>query len=220
MALIGGLLGAFLLFAGVMAISTVPRDLARPGLTAEQHRQARAALDSQLETVVMPYSPTQAAASQSWTCLLTEQQIQAWLEDHLPTQPSFAVPGALSQPQVSFRETDATFACTFQSSTLHSVVSIDLEPFVVSEPNRLGIRVQRARAGWLPVPLSKVIWRISCVARDAGLQLQCHDEGGHASGVLTLPTVEAGQSFHIQECTITPQGLALKGTTESATRTE
>lgn len=73
MALIGGLLGAFLLFAGVMAISTVPRDLARPTLTAEQHRQARAALDSQLETVVKPLSPTQAAASQSWTCLLTEQ---------------------------------------------------------------------------------------------------------------------------------------------------
>jgi hypothetical protein len=66
------------------------------------------------------------------------------------------------------------------------VVSLIVEPSL-PEPNVLALRIRKARAGMLPVPLGKILDRISQAARKTGLRLQWRQAGGDPVVFISIP---------------------------------
>ena len=187
----------------------VPRELATPPvvMTDEQRAIALAELQQELILFQQPAKDTVASTDavstrqpapdadvDAWSIDLQQDQIDAWLLHHLPSERSRVVPGDVSNPRLVLEPGIATLACDFASNRFESTVSLQLEPFLVENPNQLGLLVRRARAGWLPIPLSKIVWRIVYLTRRAGLDVTCRQEEDRVVVTLTIPPATRGDN--------------------------
>ena len=102
-----------------------------------------------------------------WQSLFTADQINAWLALELATNYPDLLPDEL-QRSASFdpRPNEATIACRYESGDMAAVLSLTVDAYL-HEPNVLALRIRRARAGALPVPLAQVLDSISHAARRA-----------------------------------------------------
>ena len=95
-----------------------------------------------------------------WEALFTAEQINGWLAvDRAKNHPDL-MPPTWRDPRVAIDSKQVTIACRYQGAWLSSVLSLTVEPYV-PEPNVLAVRIVRARAGLLPVPLGRVLDRLS-----------------------------------------------------------
>ena len=70
----------------------------------------------------------------------------------------------MRDPRVIINAKQIIIACRYEHGGVNSVLSLTVEPSV-PEPNVVALRIVKARAGLLPVPLSGVLGRISEAAR-------------------------------------------------------
>ena len=66
------------------------------------------------------------------------------------------------------------------------MLSLTVEPYV-PEPNMVLVRIIKARAGLLPMPLGGVLDGLSQVARDMHLHLEWRHAGGDPVAMLSFP---------------------------------
>jgi len=106
-----------------------------------------------------------------WKALFTTQQINGWLAvDRVKNHPK-ALPSSLRDPRVIINAKQIIIACRYEQGGVNSVLSLTVEPSV-PEPNVVALRIVKARAGLLPVPLAGVLERISEAARGMDFQLR------------------------------------------------
>lgn len=207
--------GVVLGLGGILvALLSTPAELSHvPQLTSDEQQVAIDGINQQLQAFDSKNnaSETNSGQGHAWNMILTQPQMQAWLQQNLPNEPSRAVPGLVANPRVYLREGHATLACEYNSKSVRSVVSLDLEPFAVPEVNQLGIHLRGARAGWVPVPLRKVLWRILLVANEMGLRIQVSDDSEIATARIFFPATQEGNLIEVQSCNVTKDGLVLAG---------
>jgi hypothetical protein len=112
-----------------------------------------------------------------WEALFTDQQINGWLAVELGKNHPDALPPEIRDPRVSIEPEQVIVAFRLVRGDWNTVVSLALEPYV-PEPNVLAVRIRKARAGALPLPLERIN---EAVAR-AALQMDLHLEWRQASG--------------------------------------
>jgi hypothetical protein len=59
---------------------------------------------------------------------------------------------------------------------------------LTDQPNEIAVRVSQVRAGMLPVPLAKVLDRVSAAALKSGFHLRWAQQDGDPVAVVALPT--------------------------------
>ncbi len=138
----------------------------------------------------------QAAALQSvgqrdgrWEATITAAEINGWLAVDLPKNFPNTLPPSLHDPRVAIDPSGITVACRFRQGAIDSVLSLAVQPYLAA-PNVIALRVLRARAGALPVPLRQVLDEISEAARAAQLALQWQHAGGDPVALLPLSADE------------------------------
>lgn len=107
-----------------------------------------------------------------WTAVFTDVQINGWLAADLPEKFPRALPIGVKDPRVSLEQAVAHVGYRYESERLPSVVWLAVNVGLAEEDNMLAIRIMKARAGALPIPLKKWLDRITRGAHRAGIPLR------------------------------------------------
>ncbi len=132
-----------------------------------------------------------------WEAVFTVEQINGWLAVDLAENHAEALPKMLSDPRVAIDGDEMTLACRYRQRGMTSVLTLTVEPYV-PEPNVLAVRIRKARAGYLPVPLGSILDRIAEAAGKEGFRLQWRQTAGDPVARFTLATPSESSGKHVQ----------------------
>jgi len=120
-----------------------------------------------------------------WQTLFTVEQINAWLALELSRNYPGILPGELHEPRIEIGDKEATLACRYEHGGVSAVLSLTVDVYL-QEPQVLAIRIRRARAGALPIPLAQVLDGISHAARELKLRLEWRKAQGEPVALINL----------------------------------
>ncbi len=152
-----------------------------------------------------------------WQILFTAEQINAWLALELSQNYPAILPSNLHDPRIEIGEKEATLACRYQHGDSSTVLSLTVDVYL-QEPHVLALRIRRARAGALPIPLAQVLDGISHAARELKLRLEWRKAYGDPVALITLssPADPHGKSPQLQVVELRQGELFVSGTNSSA----
>ena len=127
-----------------------------------------------------------------WESVFTENQINGWLAEFLPKKFPNTLPATIEDPRVSLTMGEARVACRYKGERFSSVVWLGAEIHLTEERNEVAIRILKARAGSLPIPLSKFLDQITEGARKAGVPLRWSQMHGDPVAILRLRVWQKG----------------------------
>ena len=136
-----------------------------------------------------------------WQHLFTAEQINAWLALELATNYPDLLLGELRDPRIEIGNREATIACRYDNGSMSTVLSLTVDAYL-QEPNVLAVRIRRARAGALPVPLAQVLDAISHAARQLKLRLEWRKDHGDPVALVTFSPPRESQSTTVALQTI------------------
>jgi uncharacterized protein YpmS len=132
-----------------------------------------------------------------WQAVFTAEQINGWLAVDLVENHPDALPETLRDPRVAIEPGRMMLACRFQQGRAGSVLALAVEPYL-PEPNVLALRISKARAGLMPMPLSEVLDQVSQAAVQAGLPVQWRQDGGEPVAWIPLPSLSENGEKRVQ----------------------
>lgn len=147
-----------------------------------------------------------------WEALFTAEQINGWLAVDMVNNHLIALPPAVQAPRVSIDKKRVTIACRFEQGGINSVLSVTVEPSM-PEPNVIALRIIKARAGLLPVPLAQVLDRISEAARGMECRLDWRRTGGDPVALLSFPAADEDHPVSIESLRLGDGEIYVAGTT-------
>jgi hypothetical protein len=125
-----------------------------------------------------------------WQATFTAEQINGWLGYDLPRNHPQTLSAEFRDPCVSIEPNRMQFGCLYDNGMTSSVLSLAVEPYV-PQPNVLALRIVRARAGALPLPLDDVLRGISEAAKNSGCRLDWRQIDGNPVALVTFPSPDA-----------------------------
>jgi hypothetical protein len=123
-----------------------------------------------------------------WQATFSEQQINGWLASDLMEKFPNLLPKGVFDPRVALDPENAQVACRYESPKMSAIISLSLAVHLTDEPNVVAVRIRRARAGALPLPLKNFLDRISRVAAQSGFPLRWAQEDGDPVALFKIPS--------------------------------
>lgn len=152
-----------------------------------------------------------------WEALFTAAQINGWLAVDLVENHPSALPPGISDPRVVLGPDQVMLFFRVRRDGLDSVITLAVTP-AVSEPNVLTLRIRKARAGIVPLPLQNILDVFSQSVQKAGCRLKWLQEDGDPVAVIALPDAvdERGRQVRFRTLRLGDGEIYVSGTTESA----
>ena len=122
-----------------------------------------------------------------WDAEFTDEQINAWLAAVLPRNHPQALPAEIRDPRVKIAAQSAQLAWRLESERFKTVISVQADVYLTDQPNQVAIRLHAVRAGWVPVPLTQILERVSEAARRGGVDLSWSQREGDPVALLRSP---------------------------------
>jgi hypothetical protein len=122
-----------------------------------------------------------------WQTCLTQDEINGWLATDLPEKFPKALPPGISDPRIAIEDETVHLAVRYSRGGVDTVVSISGEAYLTAQPNEIAVRLDRARAGMLPVPLARFLDEITDRAAKADVPLRWTEVRGAPVALLRLP---------------------------------
>jgi hypothetical protein len=79
-------------------------------------------------------------------------------------------------------------ACRYQTERIDTVISLAVSISLAEEPNVVAVRVKRARAGALPIPLNQFLDDITAAAQKSDLDVRWLQTEGDPVALIRMPT--------------------------------
>ena len=148
-----------------------------------------------------------------WQSLFTEEQINAWMALELAAHYPELLPKELHDPRVLIRDKEITAACRFENNEMAAVLSLTMDAYL-QNTHTLALRIRRARAGALPVPLGQILDTFSQVARQLDLRLEWRKIQGDPVALISFASGGHSPSdeFRLQAIELRNGELFLSGT--------
>ncbi len=127
-----------------------------------------------------------------WEASLSQEQINGWLAIDLPSKFPKALPGGVSEPRIAIEDGKMRIALRYQGGGIDTVLSLTGEAYLTSQPNEIAVRLDQARAGMVPIPLSRFLDEIAARAARANVPLRWTEVGG-APVALIRPPLDASE---------------------------
>ena len=132
-----------------------------------------------------------------WEAVFTDQEVNAWLAEHLVTHFADELPPEIHEPRIVFEPDRLTLAFQLDQGPIRSVIWV-VARVRVPEKNMLELTIEKIRAGVVPVPADQIIERITNQARKHGLDI-CWVRDGEANVALIRYTPDLKHSDVILE---------------------
>ncbi|MBU4272689.1 MAG: hypothetical protein KKE86_14045 [Planctomycetes bacterium] len=187
-----------------------------PGFYREAMEIPRGKLEKGSDRMLRQAAALESAANKEgpWEAIVTAEEINGWLAVDLEKNHPNALPPTIRDPRVAIDENGITVACRFEQDGTKSILSLTIAPSV-PEPNVVALRIVRARAGLLPVPLGQVLDRVSEAAREMQLHLEWRRGGDDPVALLSLPNNEdGGRIMRIETLRLGDGEIYITGTTK------
>ncbi len=120
-----------------------------------------------------------------WQAQFSTEQINGYLAVDLLKQFPDVLPPEVKDPRVAITPKQLTLACRYESDRISAVLSLGVSVYL-SEPNVIAVRIHKARAGLLPLPLSEVLDQVTTAARTMELPLQWRQTDGDPVALITI----------------------------------
>lgn len=186
----------------------------RAALATDDSRLARAS-DELLEQAAALAS--RARDEGDWHVVLTAEQINGWLAVDMVRNHRSLLPDGFREPRVAIENGRLLLACRYERSGVSAIVTLDVEAYL-SASNELALRIHKARAGSLPLPLARLLDSISHTARDLQLHVDWYQQEGDPLALIRLPEPDAepGKHVTIRTFQLRPGELYVAGRTQHA----
>lgn len=151
-----------------------------------------------------------------WQAKFTADQINGWLAVDLVQNHGEALPPEFSEPRVSTAQDLLTVGVRYNGS-ISSVIFLEVDA-KIHAPNVLAIRIRRARAGNVPLPLSSIIQNVLDGARESGWRIEERQIDGDPLLLVTLPPPRDSRDneLSLDALQLSPEGIFVSGRTQRA----
>ncbi len=105
-----------------------------------------------------------------WQALFTAEQINGWLAVDLVQNHPQLLPREFHEPRVAIEPHRLRIGCRYEGE-VSTVASIEAE-VALQEPNVIAVRIRRARAGAVPLPLDRFMPRVVQALHSAGFLVE------------------------------------------------
>ncbi len=193
----GGLLAGILL--AVLALYLAARHVPaayRRALAADPEAEAQASDAMIRQTTELANA---VRRSGPWSARFTAEQINGWFAVDMNENHPDLLPPEMSDPRVAIAPEEMRLFCRFRRGGVESVLSLGIDVYL-AEADVIALRVRRARAGALPLPLDEVLQQITQQARRKRLRIQWKMAEGDPVALirLDLRDKESGHQVHVQ----------------------
>lgn len=131
-----------------------------------------------------------------WEVEFTDKQINGWLAVDLPKDFSELLPRTIHDPRVAISDDEVLVACRFVDGGTSAVVSLGVDIQLTDEPNVIAVRIRRARAGRIPLPLNQFIERINKASRKTDVKLRWVQDEGDPVALIEAPVKHKAYGAH------------------------
>ena len=152
-----------------------------------------------------------------WQVRLNDLEVNGWLAADLPSKLPNLLPADIANPCVSFRGQAITLAFRYADERWDVIVSARLSVSATNESNQIKVRIDRLRAGAIPLPLTRVMEQASDACRDSGIRLRWTEEQGRPVALirLELPSPHGvKRDVVLEQITVEDGQLVLSGTSQ------
>ncbi len=204
------LLAVVVLLALWRASQSVPEFYAN--LLNSDPAEQRGASDMMIQKATLLTGDVQKSGR--WEALFTEQEINGWLAVDLAENHQQSLPQTISDPRVAVESGGLQIACRTQRFGVETIVSVAFDVYL-AEPGVLGIRVRRARAGAVPLPLANVLEQIRDLGDRQGFLIRWQQiEGDPVALVRINPVVKGDKPVVIDTLELAQGEIYVSGTTD------
>lgn len=194
---------------GYRAVRQVP-EFYRQALDVDL-RESRSASDEMLQQTTALASDLRKSGH--WQAVFTEAQLNGWLAVDRAENHAHALPAEITDPRIHIKGSKLIVACRYQSGSINSVVSLTLEPYL-TRPNVLAVRVRRARAGSLPLPLNRILDAIADGVRRTSFRIEWRQADSDPVAQISLPPPRKGANdVQVDAFRIVDGKIVIAGTT-------
>ncbi|HTQ39580.1 MAG TPA: hypothetical protein VMJ32_11155 [Pirellulales bacterium] len=132
-----------------------------------------------------------------WHALFTADQINGWLAyDVLQNHPRL-FPPSISEPRISIENNRAQIAFVWHKLGWAAIVSLEAEVYL-RETNVVAVRICKARAGLLPLPLGGLVNDFITAGQEVGLQIDVAQIDGDPLLTITMPWADHSSDQFMQ----------------------
>ncbi|MEI6240922.1 MAG: hypothetical protein WCR51_11065 [Planctomycetia bacterium] len=148
-----------------------------------------------------------------WGAALSDTELNAWLATDLPRNHPHVLPRGLSAPRVRFRSQHVEAVVRAGSGLLSVVVWCDLE-VTLRGVNQLGIVVEKAAVGAVPLPATPVLAELGRRLAALGCVTELRPRDGRTVLVVYIPTtLGGGPQWRLESLRIDAGEFVVAGTT-------
>lgn len=122
-----------------------------------------------------------------WEVTFKQEQINCWLVNDLQRKHPELLQAEFRDPCVAIEPDRLQLACHYEKGITSSVLCLTVEPYV-SEPNVVALRIVKARAGLLPLPLTDVLKSITLAVQNTDCTLSWGQTDGDPVALIALPS--------------------------------
>jgi hypothetical protein len=124
--------------------------------------------------------------SGSWQATFTAAEVNGWLAVDLVRNHAGMLPGTISDPRVDITPDAVTVACRYRDGRINTVLSLSVDVYLEG-PNVVAVRVRRARAGALPLPLDDVLKQIARATDRLEWRIDWRQADGDPVALVSIP---------------------------------
>jgi len=151
-----------------------------------------------------------------WEATFTTAEINGWLAVDLVENHGGAIPAEFHHPRVALAPDSASLGVQYDGPDASTVIWVEGDMYVTA-PNVVALRIRKARAGAVPLPMNELIDRLARAAKDLNLQLDQSQVDGDPLLLLTLPPSrdENDDELRLEKLELREGALYVAGRTES-----
>jgi hypothetical protein len=122
-----------------------------------------------------------------WEIRFTQDEINGWLATELPEKFPDLLPLGLADPRIAIDDGVVHLAVRYDRGSTSTVVSLSGHAYLTEEPNEVAIHLRQARAGLVPLPLSRFLQEIGERAARADIPLRWTEVRGLPVALARVP---------------------------------
>ena len=143
----------------------------------------RTANDTLIQKATVLVSDVQKTGK--WEALFTEQEVNAWLAVDLKENHGASLPSGIADPRIVIEPDGLQIACRARRGGIETILSVAIDAYL-AEPGVVAIRIRRARAGILPLPLANILELISDMGDRKGLRIRWQQADGDPVALVSV----------------------------------
>ena len=121
-----------------------------------------------------------------WQATFTAAEVNGWLAVDLVKNHAGMLPGTISDPRVAITPEAVDVACRYRDGRINTVLSLSVDVYLEG-PNVVAVRVRRARAGALPLPLDDVLKQIARATDRLEWRIEWRQADGDPVALVSIP---------------------------------